>query len=104
VAVPEWNNKIPATRTLLAQLDVTGKRVLADASHAQEATAQQILNEGGGEYLLTVQGNQDGLVQTLEGRLTEQSLSPFSRSHRPTPSRGSATADGARFAGWTAGR
>jgi len=76
VAVPEGSNEIPAARTLLAQLDVTGKRVLADALHTQTETAQQILYEGGGDYLLTVKGNQQGLVETLEGLLNQQSFSP----------------------------
>jgi hypothetical protein len=76
VAVPEGSNEIPAARALLAKLDVTGKRVLADALHTQDATAQQILYEGGGDYLLTVKGNQKGLVETLEGLLKQQSFSP----------------------------
>ena len=76
VAVPEGSNEIPAARTLLAKLDVTGKRVLADALHTQTETAQQILYEGGGDYLLTVKGNQKGLVETLEGLLNQQSFSP----------------------------
>lgn len=76
VAVPEGSNEIPAARTLLAKLDVTGKRVLADALHTQTETAHQILYEGGGDYLLTVKGNQQGLVETLEGLLREQSFSP----------------------------
>jgi len=76
VAVPAGSNEIPAARTLLARLDVTGKRVLADALHTQTETAQQILYEGGGDYLLTVKGNQKGLVATLEGLLNQQSFSP----------------------------
>lgn len=83
VAVPAGSNEIPAARTLLAQLDVTGKRVLADALHTQTETAQQILYEGGGDYLLTVKGNQKGLVETLEGLLREQSFSPSTDAADP---------------------
>ncbi len=36
-------------RALMAKVDVTGKRVLADALHTQTETAQQILYEGGGD-------------------------------------------------------
>ena len=57
-------------------LDGTGKRVLADALHTQTETAPQILYEGGGDDLLTVKGNQQELVTTLEGLLTQRSFSP----------------------------
>ena len=76
VSVAEGSNEIPAARVLLTKVDVTGKRVLADALHTQTETAQQILYEGGGDYLLTVKGNQQGLVETLAGLLTQQSFSP----------------------------
>jgi predicted transposase YbfD/YdcC len=39
-------------------LDLAGKIVLADALHTQVETAQQILFEQGGDYLLTVKANQ----------------------------------------------
>ena len=83
VTVPEGSNEIPAARTLLAKVDVTGKRVLADALHTQDETAQQILYEGGGDYLLTVKGNQPGLVETLEGLLNQQSFSPSAHAADP---------------------
>jgi hypothetical protein len=90
VIVPEGSNEIPAARTLLRKVDVSGKRVLADALHTQTETAQQILYEGGGDYLLTVKANQQGLVKTLEGLLTEQAFSPSAdaadaRPHPGTP-------------------
>ncbi len=83
VAVAGGSNEIPAARTLLAKLDVTGQRVLADALHTQTETAQQILYEGGADYLLTVKGNQPGLVATLEGLLREQSFSPSAHAADP---------------------
>ena len=76
VSVAEKSNEIPAARVLLDPLDVTGKRVLADPLHTQTETAQQILYEGGGDYGLTVKGNQQELVTTLAGRLTQKSFSP----------------------------
>jgi len=76
LGVAQGSNEIPAARALLTKVDVTGKRVLADALHTQTETAQQILYEGGGDYLLTVKGNQKGLVENLEGLLTQQSFSP----------------------------
>jgi len=92
VAVSAGSNEIPAGRTLLTKLEVTGKRVLADALHTQTETVQQILYEGGGDYLLTVKGNQKALVETLAGLLTEQSFPPSARERgrsRTTFSQGS---------------
>jgi hypothetical protein len=76
VSVAAESSEIPAARALLAKLDVTDKRVLADALHTQTETVQQVLYEGGGDYLLTVKGNQKGLVETLAGLLAQQSFSP----------------------------
>jgi predicted transposase YbfD/YdcC len=76
VAVEEGSNEIPAARTQLAQVLLQGKAVLADAAHTQVETAQQILFDGGGDYLLTVKDNQKGLVQTLTTLLTKQRFSP----------------------------
>jgi predicted transposase YbfD/YdcC len=74
--VPEGSNEIPAGRQQLAQLDLVGKLVLADAAHTQVEQAQQILYEQGGDYLLTVKRNQKELFQTLETLLTDQRFSP----------------------------
>jgi hypothetical protein len=76
VAVAEGSNEIPAGRAMLAKVELTGRRVLADALHTQTETAQQILYEGGGDYLLTVKGNQPERVKTLEALLSQQSFSP----------------------------
>jgi hypothetical protein len=54
VPVPTDSNEIPAVRQQLAKLDVVGKIVLADPAHTQVQTVQQVLYEGGGDYLLTV--------------------------------------------------
>jgi len=76
VPVATGSNEIPAARQQLAKLDVMGKIVLADAAHTQVQTVQQVLYEGGGDYLLTVKANQKGLVETLEKLLTPQRFSP----------------------------
>ena len=70
------SNEIPAGRQLLGPMDLGGKIVLADALHTQVETAQQILYEQGGEYLLTVKGNQPELKKTLENLFTNQDFSP----------------------------
>lgn len=74
--VPEGTNEIPVARLQLAKLDLAGKIVLADAAHTQVETVQQILYEGGADYLLTVKANQKELVKTLETLLTPQRFSP----------------------------
>jgi hypothetical protein len=70
------SNEIPAARQLLRRLDVTGKIVLADAAHTQVETAQQILFEHGGDYLMTVKANQKTLQTTLQTLFEKQGFSP----------------------------
>ena len=74
--VAAGSNEIPAGRQQLAQLDLVGKIVLADAAHTQVTHARQILYQQGGEYLLTVKGNQKEVFVTLETLFTEQRFSP----------------------------
>lgn len=76
VVTPAKTNEIPAARLILAEQDLVGKIVLADALHTNLETAQQILFEGGGDYLMTVKGNQPTLYKNLEKLFTEQSFSP----------------------------
>ena len=75
-AVPEGTNEIPIARQQLAKLELSGKIVLADAAHTQVETVQQILFEGGGDYLLTVKENQKDLFKTMETLLSPQRFSP----------------------------
>ena len=89
VAVKEKSNEIPAARTLLAKVDLCGKLVLADALHTQVETVQQILFEGGGDYLLTVKNNQKELVQTLATLLTPGKFSPSTHGADPRADAGS---------------
>jgi predicted transposase YbfD/YdcC len=81
--VKEGSNEIPAARAQLAKLDVVDKIVLADAAHTQVATAQQILYEQGGDYLLTVKKNQPGLFETLSTLFAEQRFSPSAHPAHP---------------------
>jgi hypothetical protein len=70
------SNEIPAARQLLSGQDLLGKILVADAMHTQDVTAQKILFEGGGDYLLTVKGNQSTLESTLANLFVKQSFSP----------------------------
>ena len=70
------SNEIPAARELLKKVDIEGKTVIADAIHTQFETARQIVMEGGGQYILTVKGNQKQLRENIERRLTESPVPP----------------------------
>lgn len=76
VVTPAKTNEISAAREILAEQDLVGKIVLTDALHTNHETAQQILFEGGGDYLMTVKGNQPTLCKNLETLFAEQSFSP----------------------------
>jgi predicted transposase YbfD/YdcC len=64
-------------------LDLAGKIVLADALHTQVETAQQILFEQGGDYLLTVKANQPTLQTTLQILFEKTGISPLGPRHAP---------------------
>jgi hypothetical protein len=76
VVTPAKTNEIPAARQLLRGQVLRDKIVVADAMHTQDETAQDILFEGGGDYLLTVKGNQTTLETTLENLFRQQGFSP----------------------------
>lgn len=80
VLTPDKTNEIPAARQLLGQQELQGKIVIADAMHTQRETAQSILYEGGGDYLLTVKGNQTTLETTLANLFAKQAFSPSPHS------------------------
>lgn len=75
-AVAVGTNEIPTARQQLAKMDLEEKLTVADALHTQDLTAQQILYEQGGDYLLSVKANQKELCQTLAELLQRQSFSP----------------------------
>jgi hypothetical protein len=77
------SNEIPAARQLLLKQDLLGKIVVNDALHTQVETAQQILYEQGGDYLVTVKGNQPTLQSTLEKLFEKQPFSPSTHGADP---------------------
>ena len=83
VAVQQKSNEIPAARAQLAKVELNGKTVLADALHTQVETVQQVLFEGGGDYVMTVKENQKELVQTLATLLTPGKFSPSAHGAEP---------------------
>jgi len=66
--VAQGSNEIPAAQALLRRIDLESQRVTLDAMHTQEQTARIIVQEGGGDYLMTVKGNQPGIVADLKTR------------------------------------
>lgn len=65
VAVDEDSNEITAVPKLLELLALEGALVTLDAMHCQKETAQKI-RRCGGDYLLTVKGNQRQLRDEIE--------------------------------------
>ena len=82
------SNEVPAARQLLRGQELRGKILVADAKHTNDETAQQILFEGGGDYLLTVKGNQSTVETTLEKLFERQSFSPSANPQDPSPATG----------------
>jgi predicted transposase YbfD/YdcC len=69
VAVDEKSNEITAIPQLLAILDLKGAWVTIDAMGCQKEIAQKIV-AGGGDYLLTVKDNQEGLADDIRACFT----------------------------------
>jgi hypothetical protein len=69
--VAEKSNEIPAGQTLLDRLDLDGSIALMDALHTQVDTAKGIVQEGGGDFLLFVKGNQETLQNQARHFLPE---------------------------------
>lgn len=65
VAVDAKSNEITALPQLLALLDVSGAIVTVDAMGCQKEVAKKIREEGG-DYVLTVKGNQERLLEDLQ--------------------------------------
>jgi predicted transposase YbfD/YdcC len=64
VAVQDKSNEITAIPLLLELLDLKGAWVTLDAMGCQKDIARQIV-EGGGDYVLTVKGNQERLYDDI---------------------------------------
>ena len=81
IPVADKSNEITAIPQLLKLLDLKGALVTIDAMGCQKEIARKIV-AGGGDYLLVVKGNQEGLLadiqetvsQALEGNLPRRAL------------------------------
>lgn len=66
VRVPDKTNEIKAVEPLLANLNIEGAVVTADAMHTQKETAAYIVEQKRADYLFTVKDNQPTLRQDIE--------------------------------------
>ena len=78
------SNEIPAGQSLLKRLDLDGTIALMDALHTQVRTAGSIVQEGGGDFVLVVKGNQKTLLGQAQNLLPED-FSPSSDNSRRGP-------------------
>jgi predicted transposase YbfD/YdcC len=67
--VPDGTNEITQVSALLDDIDLTGVVITGDAAHAQHATAAHLTCERGGNYALTVKGNQPTLRAQIAAAL-----------------------------------
>ena len=72
VSVEDKSNEIPAVQKLIAELELHGCMVVADAMNCQKETAVQIV-KGKADYLLSVKDNQETLKQNIEGYVQNES-------------------------------
>ena len=83
-AVASKSNEIPAGQTLLDRMDLEGTIALMDALHTQVQTARSIVQEGGGDFVQFVKGNQSGLLDQAKHFLPED-FSPSTLAGRSRP-------------------
>jgi hypothetical protein len=87
--VQEKSNEIPGAAPLLADVDLSGKTVTADAMHTQVELAEHLVEERGADYVLTVKANQPKLLAQLQA-VAWESLPPSGQDARPRPRAGGA--------------
>jgi len=66
MSVSEKTNEIPCARPLLAELDIEGSVVTADALHTQKETARYIVEKKEADYVLTVKDNQPTMRKDIK--------------------------------------
>jgi len=70
VPIAEKSNEIPAIKPLLAGMNLEGSLLTADAMHCQQETARFITRDLGGDYLFGLKGNQSGILERAECKLS----------------------------------
>jgi predicted transposase YbfD/YdcC len=74
--VREKSNEIKAIPELLKKLDLVGKIITIDAVGAQRDICQQIV-DGGGDYVISLKGNQGTLHEDVALFLEDEANTPF---------------------------
>lgn len=72
-AVDGKTNEIPTVQELIAELDLNGCIVVADALNCQKETAEAII-KGKGDYLLDAKGNQPALEEEIREYVQDDDL------------------------------
>jgi len=70
VQIAEKSNEIPAIKPLLAGMNLEGSLVTADAMHCQQESARFITQDLGGDYLFGLKGNQSGILERAQCKLS----------------------------------
>lgn len=73
--IEEKSNEIPALKPLLSSLPVEGSLISADAIHCQQESARFITQELGADYLFGLKGNQSGILERAQIRLSKDFFS-----------------------------
>lgn len=81
MSVSDKTNEIPCAKPLLAELDLKGAVVTADALHTQKETARHIVEDKKADYVLTVKDNQPTMRDDIE-RQFEFEQQEAERLHR----------------------
>lgn len=69
--VADKSNEIPAVRALCERLELDGRLVSIDALHTQTDTARQIVLAHGGDYVMTVKGNQPTVQAAVQASVPD---------------------------------
>ena len=67
------SNEIPAVQQLIAELDIEGCMIVADALNCQKETAEAVV-KGKGDYLLDAKGNQPSLEEEIRDYVQDEAL------------------------------
>jgi predicted transposase YbfD/YdcC len=70
--VSDKTNEIPCVRSLLAEVDIAGAVVTADALHTQTGTARHLVEDKKADYVFTVKDNQPTMRKDIEELFTAE--------------------------------
>lgn len=80
VAIAEKSNEIPALQPLLRGRALEGSLITADAMHCQQESARFVTQELGADYLFGLKGNQSGILERAERKLSPLFFAPLKKT------------------------